>query len=162
MKERGNIQRAIKRHQITSQFCEDYSGKPISMNQCYSAYQLLFIGMLIALLSFVLEVLFRPRIMKLISKSGKLEIVENYRGQSTPLVDGKTEVGKYSEKISGTLHDEHCSNLSKDELYQKTIEMEDKISQMAQSIKALRRQNLMLMAQKASREPRKRKLLTDF
>ena len=63
MKEGGNIQRAIKRHQMTSQFCEDYSGKPISMNQCYTAYQLLSVGMLLALMVFILEGLFRPKIM---------------------------------------------------------------------------------------------------
>ena len=162
MKEGGNIQRAINRHQMTSQFCEDYSGKPISMNQCYSAFQLLLIGMLLALLSLILEGLFRPKIMKLMSMSEKSEIAKSYRQHSTQLVDGKTRVGRYAKNISGPLNDEKFLNLSKKELYQKTIEMGDKISQMAQSIKVLKRQNLMLMAQNATHQPRERKFLIDF
>ena len=157
MMEVGSIQRAIKRHQMTSQFCEDYSGKPISMNQCYTAYQLLFIGMILSFLSFALEALFQPKIMNLLCHSGKQDVIIVTEKKSTKFEDGTSVTGGYSKQMIGARQDKKILNLSKDHLYQIIVEKENKINQMEQAMNGFRRQNLMLMVQKATYEARKRK-----
>ena len=57
----------------------------------------------------------------------------------------------------GARQDRKILNLSKDQLYQIIVEKEEKIIQMEQAITVFRRQNLMLMVQKATYETRKRK-----
>ena len=157
MMEVGSIQRAIKRHQMTSQFCEDYSGKPISMNQCYTAYQLLFIGMILSFLSFALEALFQPKIMNLLCHSGKQDVIIVAEKKSTKFEDGTSVTGGYSKQMISARQDKKILNLSKDHLYQIIVEKENKINQMEQAMNGFRRQNLMLMVQKATYEARKRK-----
>ena len=51
---------------MESQICKDYSGEPVSINQCYTTFQILGIGAFIAISGFVFEMFLRPKLMKTI------------------------------------------------------------------------------------------------
>ena len=120
------------------------------MNQCYTAYQLLFIGMLIALLSSALETLFRPKIMGWICRSGRKIMITNHGRKRNALPEAETIPEGHTKKIMNETKDESILNMSKDELYQKVIEQDKKINQITHSINTLRQQNLILMVKNAS------------
>ena len=57
LKEIGAIQRYDKRYEIKDQRCPDYSGKPLSINQCITAFNVLVVGVFGGLSWFLLEVI---------------------------------------------------------------------------------------------------------
>ena len=69
LKESGLVQKYIKSHRMEAQFCKDYSGEPITIQQCYAAFQILATGASIAILGLLLEVCLRPKRMKRIAHS---------------------------------------------------------------------------------------------
>ena len=60
LKEVGLMQKYIKAHRIETQVCEDHSGEPVTIQQCYTAFQLLITGVALSFLGFILEVFIRP------------------------------------------------------------------------------------------------------
>ena len=66
MKESGLVQKNIKTYQMEAQVCKDYSGEPVSMHQCFTAFQIFAIGTSIAVLGIMFEVLFRHQLMNTI------------------------------------------------------------------------------------------------
>ena len=57
LKEIGAIQRYDKRYEIKDQWCPDYSGKPLSINQCITAFNVLVVGVVGGLAWFILEII---------------------------------------------------------------------------------------------------------
>ena len=55
MKQVGLVQKYINSYKIEDQVCKDYSGEPVTIQQCCSAFQILAAGMTVALLGFVIE-----------------------------------------------------------------------------------------------------------
>ena len=95
--------------------------------------------------------------MNLLCHSGKQDVIIVAEKKSTKFEDGNSVTGGYSKQMISARQDKKILNLSKDHLYQIIVEKENKINQMEQAMNGFRRQNLMLMVQKATYEARKRK-----
>ena len=70
------MQKYIKSHRMEAQVCEDYSGGPVTIQQCYTAFQILATGMFMAFLGFSLEMFVRPKLIELMRK-GKNRAKDN-------------------------------------------------------------------------------------
>ena len=46
---------------MEDQVCEDYSGRPVTIKQCYSAFQILAAGMFLAFLGILFEIFIKPK-----------------------------------------------------------------------------------------------------
>ena len=57
LKEIGAIRRYDKRYKIKAQWCPDYSGKPLSINQCITAFNVIVIGVLGGFLWLMIEII---------------------------------------------------------------------------------------------------------
>ena len=68
LKEVGLMQKYIKSHRMEAQVCDDYSGGPVTIQQCYTAFQILAAGMFMAFLGFILEMFVRPKLLELMRK----------------------------------------------------------------------------------------------
>ena len=55
MKESGSVDRSIKKYKTQDQFCIDYSGKPVSINQCFIALNVMIAGFASCSLCWILE-----------------------------------------------------------------------------------------------------------
>ena len=55
LKETGLVQRYIQRYNMESQTCESYSGKSISIQQCGTVFQILFLGAIVSFLGLLAE-----------------------------------------------------------------------------------------------------------
>ena len=55
LKQVGLVQKYINSYKMEDQICKDYSGEPVTIQQCFSAFQILAAGMTVALLGFVTE-----------------------------------------------------------------------------------------------------------
>ena len=55
LKEFGLVQKYIKSHRMEAQVCKDYSGEPVTIKQCYSAFKILSVGMLISFCCWIFE-----------------------------------------------------------------------------------------------------------
>ena len=55
LKQVGLVQKYINSYKMEDQICKDYSGEPVTIQQCFSAFQILAAGMTVALLGFVME-----------------------------------------------------------------------------------------------------------
>ena len=67
LKEAGLVQKYIKSHEMETQICKDFSGGPVKIQQCYTAFQILTAGALISILGFILELFLRPKLIKTIA-----------------------------------------------------------------------------------------------
>ena len=56
---------------MEAQVCEDYSGGPVTIQQSYTAFQILAAGMFIAFLGLILEMFVRPKLIELMRKGKK-------------------------------------------------------------------------------------------
>ena len=57
LKEIGALQRYYKMHDTTKQVCPDYSGYPLSVKQCITAFKFMSAGLLFGLLWLLFEIL---------------------------------------------------------------------------------------------------------
>ena len=64
LKEAGLIQKFIKNHRMEAQVCKDYSGKPVTIQQCHFAFLILAAGAFLAFLGIIFEFCLRPKLMK--------------------------------------------------------------------------------------------------
>ena len=71
LKEVGLVQKYIKSQRIEAQVCKDYSGEPVTIKQCYSAFQILVAGMIIVFCCFILELFELPEWVKPIDRVEK-------------------------------------------------------------------------------------------
>ena len=68
IKQVGLVQKYIRNYKIDAQKCRDYSGRSVTIQQCYSAFQILVTGMLISLFGFFVEMIQPPDTRKLFSR----------------------------------------------------------------------------------------------
>ena len=64
LKEIGAVHRYYKTYEIQHQLCPDYSGNPLSVKQCITAFNVLITGVLLCLLWLLLEILTPRKWMK--------------------------------------------------------------------------------------------------
>ena len=93
LKEAGVVQKYIKSHQMEAQICKDFSGGPITIQQCYTAFQILAAGASIAILGFILEMFLRPKVTKTITN-----IHEQNTKKMMPLDDRSIMLTSHVEK----------------------------------------------------------------
>ena len=67
LKEVGLVQRYIKKHLMEKQTCKDYSGESITINQCFIAFQVLVVGVLVTFIIFLMESCMSLKCVKLLS-----------------------------------------------------------------------------------------------
>ena len=103
-----------------------------------------------------MELIFRPRILKLISNSKKRNMI-THDGRKRGLLMERKYVNAYSKKKLDEHLDTKFLDLSKEELYQRVMEDEDKINRLQQWIKVFRRQNLIKMIHEVNYEANERK-----
>ena len=70
---------------MEAQVCKDHSGGPVTIQQCYTAFQILTAGILFSFLAFILEVCIRPKLIELMRK--------------------RNLIGKVNLKIEKRIHD---------------------------------------------------------
>ena len=70
LKEIGAVQRYYKMYDTTKQVCPDYSGNPLSVKQCITAFKFMSAGILFGLLWLVLEILAPRKWIKWFLKTG--------------------------------------------------------------------------------------------
>ena len=68
LKQVGLMQKYIKSHRMEAQVCKDHSGGPVTIQQCYTAFKILAVGMLFSFLGFILEVCIRPKWIELMRR----------------------------------------------------------------------------------------------
>ena len=84
LKEFGLVQKYIKSHRMEAQVCKDYSGEPVTIKQCYSAFKILSVGMLISFCCWIFELFVKPKWIKTVVLGGKQKTKDNlYRKQKT-------------------------------------------------------------------------------
>ena len=91
--EAGLVQKYIKSHQMEAQICKDFSGGPVTIQQCYTAFQILAAGASIAILGFILEMFLRPKLIKNITY-----IHEQNKKKMMPLDDKRIMLTSLVEK----------------------------------------------------------------
>ena len=53
---------------MEAQVCKDHSGGPVTIQQCYTAFQILAAGMILSFLGFILEICIRPKLIELMRR----------------------------------------------------------------------------------------------
>ena len=69
IKQVGLVQKYIRNYKIDAQKCRDYSGRSVTIQQCYSAFQILIAGMLVSLFGFFVEMIQPPDTRKMLLRS---------------------------------------------------------------------------------------------
>ena len=64
LKESGLIQKFIKNYRMEAQVCQDYIGKPVTIQQCHVAFLILAAGAFLAFLGIIFEFCLRPKLIK--------------------------------------------------------------------------------------------------
>ena len=124
----GLVQKYIQSYQMEAQICKDYSGEPVPIQQCFSAFQILITGIIVASLGLTLEACVPLERMKIIFRSekenGKKVTVMNER---SPISQGHSKKQSLTP-VKEAFHEQNDDDTTN---HQRVIELK-KIIQLLQ------------------------------